>query len=108
MNDTTTTPTEEVAGVPPAEQVAAFMRIVAAPHDILELRLIRKADGAVVKHWRTPVELVAAFSDLHRHNQAGYDIYVGANARRHGGISGDAAILSARSVFVDCDPANGF
>ena len=100
--------TDEMAEVPTLEQVRNFARIIADPDDIVELRLIRRIDGYIVKKWCKASELPAMLRHLQAKNQEGYDIYLGANARRKHGVSGDTNVALARSVFCDCDPDNGF
>jgi len=102
--------TEEIASIPVVEQVTNFVRMLAMPTDILELRLIRPAEpiSEITKMWCTPMELAGMLPQLQKQNEAGFNIYLGANARRANGLSGDAHVISARTVFCDCDPANGF
>jgi len=80
-------------------QVEQFAGALFEPGDVVELRPLPSG----LSSWHRASELASHVTTLAADNATGEHIYVGANPRPRHGARGDAAITTARCVFVDID-----
>ena len=84
------------------QQVRQYAATIYEPGDVVELRAIDK-QGWVRKFWRTAKDLLGLVPELETLNRQGYNIYIGPNARRAEGLSGDVNVAICRCLFCDFD-----
>jgi hypothetical protein len=102
--------TEEIAAIPIAEQVSAFLQIISTPGEVLELRVVQSSEGGDIirQEWFDAGDVGKIIERAKFWNSRKFNIFVGVNARRELGLSGNVNATSANALCCDCDPANGF
>ncbi len=81
------------------ENIQHFTDCLFDANDILEIRIL----PACSSEWCKASELSSNATELREQNQAGQNIYIGANPRKHNGGTTFCDIALARSLFVDFD-----
>lgn len=83
-------------------QLQQFVGTLYHPQDVVEIRRI-KPGHLVNSTWHRAVDIPSLYDALTKDNQAGWNIYAGANPRPAYGARGDDCIRIAHSVFIDLD-----
>lgn len=83
-------------------QLQQFIGTLYHPQDVVEIRRIRPGH-LINSTWHRAVDIPSLYDALTKDNQAGWNIYAGANPRPAYGARGDDCIRIARSVFIDLD-----
>lgn len=86
-------------------ELKRFIECIFKPDDIIEFRLLKKvgSDTKVLNTWHKASEAHRQADTLIAQNNAGWNIYVGANSRKKNGGATADDVSVARCLFVDFD-----